>query len=335
MNITIDLSNNTDIDKFFGVSLWTIIYIHLQFWIFTPVALVGNTIVIYTSLKYESLNMDRVSCALLENLAAADLVLMVVGGLPIYITFCANSWKLGQLGCFLNFYITLAAGVCEIVTLAAISLYRAVSLKNPFLFRGISDRKIRIGIVCLWIISSIMPLTSYFLESVIFYEPTEMSCSSTVYDMPDYGLLALFFLLFLLPMCTILISNIVMLIVSVRYRRRMSESSGSVEDRNMTAVMTVTCVCWLFLVSWLPYIFKIFCRTYSVDLPIGFFIFQAQFFALNLALNPVIYTLTNKSFKAVVEKRVLGKVLSVFGRTVERDEMNIREQQPATNTENC
>ena len=312
MQIIIDLSNNTkypDIDKFFGFSLWTMIYMHLQFWLVTPLALFGNTIVIYTSLKYQSLNMDRVSCALLENLAGADLVLMIVGGWPVYTTFCARSWKLGKLGCFLNFYITLTAGECEIVTLAAISLYRAVLLKNPFFFRGVSECKIRKGILCLWMISCIMPLTSFFLESVIFYEPTEMSCSSSVYGIPDYGLLALFFPLFILPMCIILISNVFMLVVSIQYQRRMSESSG--EDGNMTAVLTVTCVCWLFLISWIPYIVKIFCRTYGTNLPIWFFIFQAHFLSLNLVLNPIIYTLTNKSFKTVVKKKVLGKVLYV------------------------
>ena len=330
MKIIVDLTNNTkypDIDEFFGFSTWTVLYMHLQFLLTTPVAVVGNTIVIYTSVKYQSLNMDRVTCALLENLAVADLVLIVLGGWPVYSTFCANSWKLGKFGCFLNFYITLIGGVCEIVTLASISLYRAVMLKNPFLFRAISDFKIRCGIACLWIISCIMPLTSFFLESVIFYDPAEMSCSSTLYATPNFGLYILFFLLFLLPMCIILISNIAMLIVSIKYRRRMAAMTSSGEERNMTAVLTVTCVCWLFLISWLPWILKIFFRSYGANLPVWYYIFQQHVLTLNVVLNPVIYTLTNQSFKEVVKKRVLGKIQAVFCR-VTREEADTNLQMP-------
>ena len=330
MQIIIDLSNNTkypEIDEFFGFSTLTVIYMHLQLWLTTPLAVVGNTIVIYTSIQYQSLNMDRISCALLENLAAADLVLIVFGGWPVNATFLANSWKLGKVGCFLNFYITLAGGVCEIVTLAAISLYRAVLLKNPFLLRGMSEGKIRVGIIGLWMIACIMPLTSFFLESVIFYEPKEMSCSSSLYDTPNIGLYTLFFLLFVLPLCTIFISNIVMLIVSVRYRRRMVERSGSGEDINMRAVLTVTCVCWLFLISWLPWIVKIFYKSYGAELPAWYFIFQAHVLTLNVILNPVIYTLTNRSFQAVVKKRVLGKVWSVCCRKSGENGINLQMQR--------
>ena len=212
----------------------------------------------------------------------------------------------------MNFYITLIGGV----TLASISLYRAVMLKNPFLLRAISDFKIRRGIACLWIISCIMPLTSLLLESIIFYDPGEMSCTSTLYATPNFGLYILFFLLFLLPMCVIFISNIAMLVVSIKYRRRMAEITSSGEERNMAAVtlLTVTCVCWLFLISWLPWIIKIFFRAYGSNLPVWYSIFQQHVLTLNVVLNPVIYTLTNQSFKEVVKKRVLGPVQSVFCR---------------------
>ena len=82
----------------------------------------------------------------------------------------------------------------------------------------------------------------------------------------------------------------------------------------MAAVLTVTCVCWLFLISWVPWIIKIFFRSYGSNLPVWYSIFQQHVLTLNVVLNPVIYTLTNQSFKEVVKKRVLGKVQSVFCR---------------------
>ena len=322
MQIIIDLSNNTkypNIDEFFGFAPWTLVYIHLQFWISFPASLIGNSIVIYTSLKFHSLNMDRISCALLENLAAADLVLVIVGGCSIYSTVLAKRWVLGKVGCIITFYLTLIGGGCEIFTLATISLYRAVLLKNPFFFRGMSQSKIRVGLVCLWLAGSIFPLICFFLESIIYYEPKEMSCTSSAYAMAglDWYYLVVG-LLFVLPMLVILASNTVMLIVSIRYRRRMARmsSSDAADTSNMTAVLTVTCVCWLFMISWLPWIIVILCESYyGVDLPIWFSIFQQHLLGFNVVFNPVIYTLTNKSFKAVLKKKVYGPILSAVSRS--------------------
>jgi hypothetical protein len=319
MQIVVDLYNNTrysDVHDFFGFAPWTVVYIHLQFWFTVPTSLIGNTIVVYTSLRYKSLNMDRISCALLENLAVTDLILVIVGGLPIYCTFCAKRWILGKVGCVLTFYITLIGGTCEIFTLAAISFYRAVLLKSPFFFRGTPTYKVRIGIVFLWIISTPVSLISLVSESTIYYEPTEMSCTSSVYSMAEAPLYVLTGLLFVLPMLIILISNIIMLTVSIRHKRRMSRMSSSVseDDGNMRAVLTVTCVCWLFMISWLPWMIRILCGSWSISLPDWYFIFQAHVLTLNVVFNPIIYTFTCKSFKDVVKKRVFGSVISAVSR---------------------
>jgi hypothetical protein len=223
---------------------------------------------------------------------------------------------LGKVGCALTFYITLIGGTCEIFTLAAISFYRAALLIVPFFFRGTEIDKVRKGIVVLWIASTLPSLASFLSKHTVYYEPIELSCTSIDYSMAEAPLYGLIAVVFVLPMLIILISNIIMLIVSIRHRRRMSRMSSSVsqDDGNMRAVLTVTCVCWLFIFSWLPWLIKVLCGSSDVDLPDWYFIFQAHILTLNVVFNPIIYTYTCKSFREVLKNRVFGTILSALSR---------------------
>ena len=313
--LVIDLANDTkypDVHEYFGFTTWSTAYIHVHFWLVQPLALVGNSILIFTSAKYGSLNMDRLSSILLENLAVADIILSVIGGWPVYITFVARHWVLGKAGCIIALFLTNVGGTAEILILAVISVYRASMLKDPFLFRGISDTKIKVGLCLIWLISLTPALISIVTGSLVYYEPKKLSCTSSAYTSSSTFVVVLLGLGILIgiPMICILVSNSFMLVASIRYKQRMARMrSGSEEDDgNMRAVITVNIVCWLFLFSWSPYVVRIVCDASSVPLPIWFFIFQAHFLSLNIVFNPIIYTLTNKSFRHAVNQRVFGVV---------------------------
>ena len=59
--------------------------------------LLGNGFVLYASLIYRAINIDRVSILLIENLAIADFLVVMVEFLPMLITLCANDWVMGQV----------------------------------------------------------------------------------------------------------------------------------------------------------------------------------------------------------------------------------------------
>ena len=334
MNLVIDLSNNTkypDAPEYIGFTPWSTAYTHLHFWLVQSMALTGNSIVIYTSVKLGSLNMDSISSVLLENVAVADIILAVIGGWPVYITFCAKRWVLGKAGCILALYLTNVGGTAEILILAVISLYRGMMLKDPFLFRGVSTVKIKIGLLLIWLISLTPAVISVSTSSTVYYEPKKLSCTSSAYTSPSTFIIVALGLGILIgvPMICILVSNTFMLVASIRYKRRSTRmrSGTGEDDGNMKAVVTVNVVCWLFIFSWSPFVVRILCDATGVPLPVWFFIFQAHFLSLNIVLNPIIYILTNRSFRDVVKKRVFGVIFARCTKSqVEPDIGRIQEE---------
>ena len=114
-----------------------------------------------------------------------------------------------------------------------------------------------------------------------------------------------------IPMLVIIICNTTILIISIQYKRRMWRY-GSVNTANINAVITVGCVCWMFIISWIPYTVRILAQGQSVILPKWFYIFQAHVLRLNVVMNPIIYTCTNRSLKTCVKERILGKIIKSF-----------------------
>ena len=66
--------------------------------------LFGNGIVLFASIKYNAVEMDKVSLLFLENLALADSILTIARYLPKLITLCSNRWILGETMCFINVF---------------------------------------------------------------------------------------------------------------------------------------------------------------------------------------------------------------------------------------
>ena len=326
MHIEVDLSNNTkypDVQEYLGCTPWSTAYIHTHFWLVQSLSLIGNSVFLYLSVRNRSLSVDRITSTLLENLAIADLILAVIGGWTAYITFTAKSWVLGKVWCVLALNLLYIGGTAEILILATISLHRASLLKDPFLFAGISTKKIRIAICVIWITALIPALSSLIAGSVVYYEPANLACVSSIRTSTSTSVIvfALLFLLMGVPLFCILASNVYMLFVSIRYNRKSRARSSSAEDdNNMKAVLMVSLVCWLFLFSWSPYMVKVVCDAFGVDLPLWFFIFQAHFLSLNLVFNPIIYTFTNRSFREAIKKRMfraLGSFKCSFFNQVE------------------
>ena len=319
MNLVIDLSNITrvpDVQEFMGFTPWSIVYMHVHFWVFTPLSVIGNLIVITTSLKYDSLKMDKISSMLLEHLAAADIILAVVGCLPRYVTFTAKNWVLGKAACILTLYFRNVGGSSEILILASISLYRAVMLKNPFLLRSISTTKLKIAVSSIWFFSQIPAIISYATSSVVYYEPKKLACTSSAYTETSSFSLVVVGLVILLggPMICIIGSNISILAASIRYKYKRKAARmmncSTVDDSNMKAITTVSIVCLVFLFSWTPFVVRVIAEGLKFALPSWFFVFQAHFLLLSVAFNPIIYTVTNRSFRDILRTKVFGVILN-------------------------
>ena len=58
--------------------------------------ILGNSIVLYGSKRYQAINIDRISTSLIEHLATAEILILVLHNLPIFLSLIFKSWVLGK-----------------------------------------------------------------------------------------------------------------------------------------------------------------------------------------------------------------------------------------------
>lgn len=95
---TDSITSSTNLTTLFGDNDYTVTKYCLI--VMTVIILVigvgGNLLVLLGSIKYKALKMDEVSVILLENLAVADLMMVLMFCVPILCTLVAEKWVLGK-----------------------------------------------------------------------------------------------------------------------------------------------------------------------------------------------------------------------------------------------
>ena len=96
--------------------------------------LAGNGFVLYATVRYNAIELDRASVLYLQNLAVADILILIFYSLPFLLVLISRRWIIGEILCYLTFYITCIAGFVDNFTILGISCYRVWVLLCPFRF---------------------------------------------------------------------------------------------------------------------------------------------------------------------------------------------------------
>ena len=64
--------------------------------------LLGNGTVLYSSMRYNAIRLDKASLILIQNLAVADILYTICDILPQFVTYIAGRWVLGKVYCFMS-----------------------------------------------------------------------------------------------------------------------------------------------------------------------------------------------------------------------------------------
>ena len=215
----VDLTNaTTNIDEILGLTPTAHVFLILLTTVIVILGIVGNGIVLYGSIRYRAIgNMDKVGILLLENLAAADIMVTILRPLPMLITLCFNSWVLGPALCIVNGVIRYIPGGFEAFLTAAISLHRMHVLTHP-LSSYIPSLKVKVSLACMWsfcFVYFLVPVLA--VDSVVYVIPRRLMCGFSLVNIKHENyhhnsyIVILFFMII-----AILISNIIILIIAAR-----------------------------------------------------------------------------------------------------------------------
>ncbi|KAL5250509.1 hypothetical protein ACHWQZ_G016294 [Mnemiopsis leidyi] len=272
----------------------------------TLVGLVGNSLVLYGSIKYNSLSIDSVSIVLLESLAALDIMVVLFFMSSIWLSMIAKRWVLGSVGCFIYGFLGYVCTTVEMQVVTVISLYRLFSLSAPFTARSFNKKHALVVVGVLVFITLVFQCCYHTVGAFYIFDTKLGSCEISVTAIPTpttviYLLTGVCYYI-VTPAIILPISNIAILVIATIKSR-----SGRLPAKN--ALITVCCVTWVFVFSVTPVVVRIAFQTLDPfhPLPSWFMIMAQEFLFLNSILNPVIYTATNKSFRSFLIRLVVGR----------------------------
>lgn len=265
----------------------------------TTVGLIGNTLVLYGSVKYNSLAVDRVSIVLLEWLAAIDLTIVTFFMGSIWLSLLAEGWVTGSVICFISGFVSYVSTPAEMQVVMVISLYRLFTLLAPFRARGVTKGHAKIVVGVILSISVITHFCYHPIGAFYFFETRLGSCEISITTTPttftvNY-LMAEVFYYIVIPAIVLPASNIAILVIATVKSRR-----GRLPGRQ--ALVTVSCVTWGFVLSVTPLIVRVGLQMLDPlrVIPEWYLITAQEFLFLNSVFNPVIYTVTNRSLLILI-----------------------------------
>ncbi|KAL5248196.1 hypothetical protein ACHWQZ_G017390 [Mnemiopsis leidyi] len=250
----------------------------------------GNGFVLWASTKCRAITLNRVSLALLENLALCDMLITVSFYSPMLLTLSSDGWMLGRTACFLAAFIGDIPLALEGFIIAGISCHKLYILTHC-LQPVRCTRKQMIKVLALfWFISTAVVLlfSFYVTRGMAIYVPYAMTCieiAGSYFSFVFGNVIVL-----VLPLLLIVVSNIWTLIIVIKRTR---QNMGKFLP-NSSAITTVSLICWTHIFSYLPVFLVPFIGNMSM-VTVSSFALSA-----NVIANPFIYTMSYKSFREVV-----------------------------------
>lgn len=262
---------------------------------------IGNLTVLISSLKYKAIELDKIDLIFLENIAAADFILTLFGFVPMFTTLCGNTWILGNFLCRVNAFVINIPAYSEILLIMFTSCYRMWRISCP-LSVPMRSKTIKILVSVIWVVSVSVEFVPAFIpeETVAYYEPLYLQCRHSARPIYNAGILTLI----LAPLVVIVIANVVIFIMLRKSDTILTKNGLKGTNSCHKAAVTILSICAIFIISYAPFILLFLYHLFRT--PPNWLLTLCQYsITLNVVMNPVIYTLTNKRFGKFVRRFVL------------------------------
>lgn len=286
-------------------------------------ALLGNTMVVVAVCSTRKLrkptNYFIVSLAVSDILIAATIV-------PFRIHHYVNSmvWDLGPQGCEIWMFMDFLCSAASTTNVALIAIDRFLALSYPFKYqRLVNGKRAAIAIISVWCYAAVLSslsLTKWSDDAKLYHTPGCLKIDKTYYLVVP--LLGIFLPLVILVVAYSMVFNLAfrqaMMIKAhsaVKYDKSGTKLDKSAQTRmlirELKATKTLMIVVGTFLVCWLPLFVLLLilqhclkkCVSQNLSLlaqEIIGIIFVSTLPRLSSAANPIIYSVFNREFRAVL-----------------------------------
>ncbi|XP_008113549.1 free fatty acid receptor 4 isoform X1 [Anolis carolinensis] len=251
----------------------------------------------------------RLSGCLVLNLFCADL-LFVSAIPPIAVVRWTESWALGEALCHLLFYLMSLSGTVTLLSLAAVSLERLLSILRLRPARPCRRRLVAAVLALIWAFAALatLPLSLFFTVRPILAQGREVYICTLMWPSTAGEIswdVCFAFVVFLVPGLVIVISYSKILQIAKASRRRLDagmaysvSSHIRISRQDFKLLRTLFVLMISFFVMWSPIIVTILLilvQELKPELNIvpTFFFWVMAFTFSNSVVNPVLYNVAH------------------------------------------
>ncbi|KAM6316527.1 motilin receptor [Aegotheles albertisi] len=308
------------------------------------VGVVGNVLTVLVIRSYR--DMKTTTNLYLGSMAVSDLLILL--GLPfdLYRLWRSRPWIFGQLLCRLSHYLSEGCTYCTILHITALTVERYLAICFPLKAKVVvTKRRVKAVIGILWAFALLSAGPFFFLVGV------EQSDNRTAFSREckptpqalESGLLATMFWVttsyFVLPVICL---NVLYGFIGRELWRSnagLRGPSAVLRDKeHRQAVKILAVVVLAFVICWLPFHIGriIFINTRDTRMMLFsqyFNTFALQLFYLSASINPILYNLISKKYRAAAYKLLLPHRDAARAFTVTRDAGGYTETSASTRQE--
>ena len=291
-----------------------VIFVSLHVIVFIT-SLFGDSIILIGTIKYKAIKQHRVIVAVIQHLAALDILASVLYVLPKTATLITDRWDLGPFLCtaysfFWDFYLTSTS-----LSALALLIFKLMIVKYPL--RTVSWSSMKGHRICAALYFFSIILNSPTVISVIFFAVDDkvyfsqvMYACARVYGQKVFEILGcimigLSVMNFIFPIPTIA-ASVALLLIAKKSASRIGRSLKW--DGVITIVVTVL----VYAFSNWPYAIEriqIYLRNSPLLNNIHLLRFTVHLLTLNIMSNFFIYCLTIRSFREFLRLKI-SEILS-------------------------
>ena len=282
--------------------IFQMVWLSLSFFL----GILGNSFILYSTIRHKALKLDKMSVWIAKNLSVADMCNCVFILLPTLITQFKEGWMFGKIMCFIHYSFRFSFFAANIFLLNVLSFNKLMRCLFPL--RNLSpSRKQRIAVTIATVIVGAIPTVwTLFLWSrayLVLSEPSIYNvyafgaykiCFTRLYGyrIPNPSIIgginiALAVILFIVMCLSMTVMTVILLVYAVKTTNR------PIVKKNICVVVGI---CTSFLITFLPACFCYIIRSYiylddlimELSWSVGF---------LSVWINPVIHFVMNQNFR--------------------------------------
>ena len=264
-------------------------------------SLTGDSLILVGSLRYNAIKLHKIIVIFVQHMAVADLLFTVFGIVPGAVSLAANDWILGDVMCYLSYFVKDTCAVILYMMTTAIAMTKMLIIKYPLRAINLSTKAGHIAAFSIWIAGSSLPAAalakdnkSMFFDYLVYV--CDYTCVKPIWDDISYVIYTTAVgLVVLVTIAGTVVSSVILLILAKR--ATVGRPEGLQWRGVLTVLLTAAAHTLLALPVTIYYVISKFCSD-----PTTFYRYAFWITHLVVVVNFYIFGLTLPSFRDFLKK---------------------------------